>query len=100
MTDGGSAFGEQAPAPWTELAVRRGQGGDVAVTCWGRTCTFGRQSFLRQVRSAGKPMLAAPVRLTGRADGQPLRWRSAPVELREQSPGCVRLARAASNAMF
>ena len=44
------------------------------VRVWGREYTFGADSLPCSIVSQGQELLAAPVRLVGIEDGQPLRW--------------------------
>ena len=71
----GSAAGitQKVPAPWTPVKTATRSNG-IATECWGRKYEFGRKSLLRQVMSAEKLMLAAPIRLIGKVNGRNIAW--------------------------
>ncbi|MEW6754921.1 MAG: hypothetical protein AB1505_28650 [Candidatus Latescibacterota bacterium] len=61
--------------PWTPLQARETDQG-VAVEVWGRTYRFADGPLPAGVATAGEEMLAAPMRLVGRADGSPIDWQT------------------------
>ena len=73
------AFGVQAgeavevPAPWTPVTVKTGKSG-TEVGVWGRTHRFAQAALPAGVTACGQELLAAPARLVGQADGQPITW--------------------------
>jgi len=57
----------RTPAPWTNPAYK-----DSEVTVWGRRYTFGAAALPSQIRTAGRNILAGPVRLQVVAAGMPV----------------------------
>lgn len=55
--------------PWTPVRVRE-DGETIYVGTWGRENKSGKSSFLESMRSQGKELLAAPVRVVGTEDGR------------------------------
>ena len=81
--------------PWTPLTVRavpttapdgEPQAG-LEIRCWGRNYGFGHGPFPASVESAGKSVLAAPIRLIARAEGREERWRAELPQVQEATPG-------------
>jgi hypothetical protein len=63
------------PEPWTPVSVQKGADG-TEVGVWGRTYGFDKAALPVSIKAGGKELLAAPMRLTGEADGQPIAWRT------------------------
>ncbi|HEY2931537.1 MAG TPA: glycoside hydrolase domain-containing protein [Acidobacteriota bacterium] len=89
--------------PWTPLVIKTEQDerrspavDSVSISCWGRAYEFGSQPFLRQVYSAGRPLLAGPVNLSVRADNQILPWERTETRVLEATPALVRISQTAS----
>lgn len=61
------------PEPWNAMAVHQGEDG-VEVDMWGRSYGFVNAALPTSVRSGGKELLAAPVRLVGLVNDKPLFW--------------------------
>jgi len=72
MTDRSAGVTDQVIAPWTEI-----EGRDNTFKLWGRRIQFGRNGLPEQIESAGKSLLAAPIKLVGRIDGQPTEFSAA-----------------------
>jgi hypothetical protein len=72
---------EQVIAPWTPLRA----GGD-SIRCWGREYVFGDSPLPRRVVTAGRALLAGPIRLTGRAGDQLRRWQAEQARFVSASP--------------
>jgi hypothetical protein len=62
--------GEVIP-PWTPLRID-----GESLRCWGREYVFGRNPLPQRVMTAGRSVLAAPIRIAGRAGGQTLEWQA------------------------
>ena len=69
-TDGAE---DETPPPWTDPVFRRD-----SFTCWGRTVKFGGCGIVSSAVSAGRELLAAPVRLL--VDGRAAKLRVVSVE--------------------
>jgi hypothetical protein len=83
--------------PWTPLEVYQ-EARLLRVACWGRTYEFDNTPFPRSIRTAGKSVLSAPVRVTARVAGTPLAiWLAGDVRLVEKSPHRVRLSQKKSS---
>ena len=67
-----AGISDQVLPPYTDIKVVRGKE-RIAVQTWGRQHYFGNTPFLAGIESRGKALLAGPMRLTGRMNGQPLR---------------------------
>ncbi len=67
-------MGDEVLPPWTPLRREQAAPGRVAFRCWGRRYVFG--PFLAAAESAGRALLATPVRLELMVNGKPavLRW--------------------------
>ncbi len=65
---------DEVPAPWTAVHVQHTPTG-TEVGVWGRAYRFSRSALPASIETAKKEILAAPVRLTGEADGQPIAWK-------------------------
>jgi hypothetical protein len=72
--------------PWTPVQV---QGSEASV--WGRTYRFGSLPFPESVVTRGTEVLAAPVRLTGKLNGQPLAWAAGSCQVSESLPHAATL---------
>ena len=59
--------------PWTPVTVDSVDG-KLAVSVWGRTCRFDDCPLPIGIATAGREMLARPIRLVGELDGEPLEW--------------------------
>jgi len=62
--------------PWTPVSVSRSDD-DVTVGVWGRTYRFVGGPLPSGIATAGREVLAAPVRLVGELDGSPIEWSDA-----------------------
>ena len=80
--------------PWTPVAVNKAE--SLTVKTWGRSYEFGSQPFLDGVVTKGRSILAGPIRLIAKINGDRVAWRSEPVKLMEESPAKVKLAQRAS----
>ncbi len=65
-------------APWTPV-----QAGKDGFSVWGRSIHFGGTPFLASIVSQDQELLAAPIALTGTAEGQTIAFDAASVELTE-----------------
>ena len=59
--------------PWPPMRVHQGNAG-IDVSVWGRTYRFGNRPLPTSIESAGREILAGPVRLVGELDGEPMDW--------------------------
>lgn len=75
-------------APWTPLEVSASPKG-LAVGCWGRTHTFAKTAFASQVTSAGRRLLAAPLRPAATVNGEEVRWTRGRIAPVSAGPGQV-----------
>jgi hypothetical protein len=82
---------DKVPAPWTPLSVVR-----TSVKCWGRLYDFARGPLPSKIITREAAVLASPITLTGRAEGQPLSWTSAAPKPTESKPNRVTLAGSAA----
>ncbi|MHB0874764.1 MAG: glycoside hydrolase domain-containing protein [Anaerolineae bacterium] len=88
---------DEVMAPWTPLTVE--QGGDgVTVRPWGRAYRFGGAPFPIAVEAGGQPLLAGPVRVTARIDGEAVVLAGGPTQVVEQTLGRVTLKQQSSTA--
>ena len=93
----GNTIGREGtvPPPWTPLAVD-----GRAVSCWNRVYAFGDSPFPQDVRVEGEPILAAPIRLGGRAQGESIRWTDPTTAFEETAPDrCILKAGARSGRL-
>lgn len=82
--------------PWTPMSVAEGPTGGARVSCWGRSYDINGMPFPVGVQSAGRELLAAPIRAIARtADGE-VTWTTLASVLMDQSPERVRLRTSAS----
>jgi len=68
-------------APWTPLRV-----GETAARCWGREYAFGASPLPEKIRSAGRSLLAGPMRIAGHSSGRELDWRADGSEFTAATP--------------
>ena len=66
-------YTDKVPAPWTPVKVIK-EKGELKVSVWGRTYTFGKTPFLVQVKSAKKDLLAEPFKLDTTINGSNSNW--------------------------
>ena len=56
--------------PWPPMRIHQGDAG-IDVGVWGRTYRFANRPLPTSIESAGREILAGPVRLVGELDGEP-----------------------------
>ena len=78
-------YWDGVPPPWTPVQAQQNPDGTVAVRVWGRHHEFAATAMLNQIEARNKQILAAPIELTARANGQELTWKDGRVELKETS---------------
>jgi len=78
-------YSDQVLPPWTPVEAERKTDGRVEVRVWGRRHVFGRAPFPQQIETRGVELLASPITVSGRADGEPVTWQNGRVELTETS---------------
>jgi len=71
--------------PWTPVAAEEKPDGAVEVRVWGRRYQFSGSPFPSEIETQGANLLAAPITLTGRTDGQAIAWEGSSLSLREVS---------------
>jgi len=81
--------------PWTPLKARL-LPSSLEVSCWGRTYRFGALPFLAAIETAGRSILASPMRVKAKADGKEQIWSGGKVQLLSQSPESVSLSQQAN----
>jgi len=86
----------EVPTPWTPVQVQVESDVSVQIGVWGRTHVFGRNLFPQQIEALGAEILAAPVTLNGRVDGEDIRWREGSIELVEATDIAVTLEQSAN----
>jgi hypothetical protein len=92
-----AGISEAVLPPWTPLELYK-DGRVLRVACWGRTYEFGDSPFPCSIRTAGEPVLTAPVQITARVgDGPPLAWLADDIRLVEKTPQRVRLSQRATS---
>ena len=82
---------DQVLPPWTPLSVGltsetadeagKKRASAIEVGCWGRTYHFGEGIFPDRIKTAGHPLLAAPIRLIAIVNGQRQEWQPGPLSL-------------------
>jgi len=87
----------RVPRPWTPLNVDPG-GKGATVSCWGREYAFTGAGLLSSVSALGEQLLATPVSVQATADGKPVRWRRARVEVVSQARDQVVLTHRATGS--
>jgi len=95
--DSRAGLSDEVFAPLTPLDVRH-DGARLVVSCWNRTLLFANLPLPEQLVSGKKELLAAPISLAGKADGQDLKWTGGPLAIREVSPAAVVFSSRASSA--
>ncbi len=90
-------YSDEVLPPWTPVEAKRKWRGTVEVGVWGRRYVFSRAPFLRQIETRGKKILASPVTLKGRADGEPIAWKKGSVSLKETSKTAASLEQIGEN---
>ena len=86
-----AGYSEKVLPPWTPVEAERKPDGTVEVSVWGRRHVFGDAPFPQRIETEGRKILAAPVALTGRADGQAIAWKNGQVELLKHTDKAVTL---------
>ncbi|MCS7187422.1 MAG: DUF6067 family protein [Armatimonadota bacterium] len=92
-------YSDKVLRPWTPLVVKQ-RCSSMQVSCWGRTYEFVSQPFPNRVETAGRSVLAEPIRTLARASGRPQRWRGEPAKLKSQTPTKVSLSQRAKSDDF
>ena len=75
-------------APWTPLEVSASPEG-LDVGCWGRTHTFTKTAFASRITSAGRRLLAAPLRPAATVNGEEVSWTRGRIAPVSAGPGQV-----------
>lgn len=78
-------YSDEVLAPWTPVEADTHQDGTVRVEVWGRRHIFGSTLFPMQINTRKAEILAAPITLTGQADGEALYWSDISVKLNQAS---------------
>ncbi|NOZ23980.1 MAG: LamG domain-containing protein, partial [Planctomycetes bacterium] len=87
MDDPNAGVTGEVIQPWTPVEVE-----DNVVRCWGREHAFGASALPEQIASAGKDLLAKPLSLVAKIDGEVGEWRITPrVQVTKQTPSRVYL---------
>lgn len=83
--------------PWTPVQARCGPA-NASLKCWGREYRFSATALPANIITAGKDVLAGPVRLVARTDQGELKWSPAQLKLTQQTPSVAVLNVAGSAA--
>ena len=75
-------------SPWTPVEAEA-TGEEVRIEVWGRTYLFEGSPFPTSIITAGEEVLSSPIRLTGKADGEPIAWRATGSTLLRYNEGDV-----------
>ncbi len=78
-------WSDEVLPPWTPVEAAMRSGGAVEVRVWGRRHIFGATPFPAQIRTRDAEMLAAPISLTARADGEAIAWEGGQATLADAS---------------
>ncbi len=78
-------YSEGVLPPWTPVEAEAKPDGAVEVRVWGRRQQLGPTAFFRKIETQGAEILSAPMRLTARADGADLSWKSGRTTLTRHS---------------
>jgi len=78
-------YSDKVLSPWTPVETAARPDGSVEVRVWGRRHVFGKTPFPELIETGGAAILAAPIQLTGQADGEALSWKDGRVRLTETS---------------
>lgn len=76
---------DQVLAPFSDVQVTTNSGA-VTVHVWGRSYHFDNSGFLQQVISQGTPLLASPIAMSIRIDGQSVTYHPTSLSVVEQTP--------------
>ena len=79
-------YSDEVLAPWTPVEAESGPEGTVDVRVWGRRYALGGAPLPRQIETTGTELLAAPMSLSARADGEDVTWRGGAARIRESRP--------------
>ncbi len=78
-------YSDEVLPPWTPVEARSKPDGTVEVGVWGRRHVFGPTPFPQQIETRGADILASPISLSGRLDGEAIAWKDGRVSLKETS---------------
>ena len=78
-------YSDDVLPPWTPVEARQGEDGTAEVSVWGRRHIFADTPLAQQIETGGKEILAAPISLEGRADGEVVSWTGGSARLTDTS---------------
>ncbi|MFA0742035.1 MAG: hypothetical protein DFNUSKGM_002155 [Candidatus Fervidibacter sacchari] len=78
-------YPKQVPPPWTPLQVQKAEHLSWKVRCWGREARFGLSGLPEQITSMGANLLARPIVLKAKINGEPVQWRNQRLRLLSSS---------------
>ncbi len=83
-----AGINDQVPAPWTPLQVHQNSN-SINVQPWGRQYRFGSFVFPDQVEAEGSSLLAGPMRIVARVDGNLQSWTAPSLSIDEKNSARV-----------
>jgi hypothetical protein len=83
--------------PWTPIEVKR-SGDRLEVMTWGRSYIFDGTVFPTKVQSNGADLLAGPMALRAKVDGEEIAWKPGAIKMQENGPARVCWSQAAEAA--
>lgn len=75
-------------SPWTSIEVKqKGKGFDIKV--WGRAYEFNKGPFPSQIETKGKEILAGPIRIIAKSNGENISWEFGKFQIKKQTKDVV-----------
>ena len=90
-------YSDEVPPPWTPVTAKEQPDGTIELGVWGRWHVFDKTPFPRRIVTRDTEILAAPITLSGRVDGEPISWKNARVSLKEAAKTSASLAQTAED---
>ncbi len=79
---------EEVAPPWTPLRLEQGVD-SIRISPWGRRYDFGPSVFPDKIQSRGRSILAEPIRIVARANGETQEWQADSISLEEKTPARI-----------
>lgn len=93
-----AGISDKVLAPWTPVTTKQENGGAIEVGVWGRDYHFDATPFVEQIEVHDKPILASPIALTGRVDGEAINWQGEAKKLTSASDTAATLEQKLTSA--